>query len=417
MFDVQNLVAFIVLSHFLTVLIAGGCIFFGVNLGERAVLRWAMTTASSHVLLKAVLFLLCWQGGLWGQVFDLGSWLHIPGYSLDFRFALDLPGTSFLLLSSFILLVITRFSLPSFVKDPGRDRFFFVLSLLGFGVTLISLSGNLDVHCIGWELTGLASVFLISFFRHNPRAVENSFRALIYYRMGDVGMLAATAVSHHHGSAHWLGASLLVFGTLAKSAQLPFSPWLPRAVEGPTASSAAFYGGIAIHLGVITLLRRPEIWMDVSALRIAMGILGLATLLFAVSVGRSRPDAKTHLAYASMAGVSLLYIELSLGWLNIALVHLCLHAFFRTWQFLRASSLLQDFQENPVAYDWLKSRTEREPIRSAWRRKFLIWSVHGFFVDAIQIRLTSRILNFFLTIVRWEESISSELSFRMRGKR
>ena len=124
---------------------------------------------------------------------------------------------------------------------------------------------------------------------------------------------------------------------------MPFSGWLPRAMEGPTPSSAIFYGAISIHAGAYLLLRIQPLLAQsrlASALVIATGLL---TAIHGTIVGRVSSDAKTSLAYASLTQVGVIFVEIGLGWKWIAVTHILGHAMVRTLQFLRAPSMLHDY--------------------------------------------------------------------------
>src|SRR4029079_3149467 len=138
---------------------------------------------------------------------------------------------------------------------------------------------------------------------------------------------------------------LLLLAASGKAAQVPFSGWLPRAMEGPTPSSAIFYGAISIHAGAYLLLRvQPMLAQS----RLASGLvilIGLATAVQGTIVGRASADAKTSLAYASLTQVGVVFVEIGMGWPTVALAHILGHATVRTMQFLRAPSMLHDYHQ------------------------------------------------------------------------
>src|SRR5690606_27338176 len=129
--------------------------------------------------------------------------------------------------------------------------------------------GSLALVIFGWELVGIASALLIAFFHDRPKAVRHGLLAFATYRICDFGILAALTWLHHTGAhssfvvgeAPWhtlvtpasvhLVAFGLVLAAAGKSAQFPVSGWLPRAMEGPTPSSAIFYGALSVHLGPV----------------------------------------------------------------------------------------------------------------------------------------------------------------------
>jgi NAD(P)H-quinone oxidoreductase subunit 5 len=195
----------------------------------------------------------------------------------------------------------------------------------------------------------------------------------VVYRIADAAFLAAALTLHHltgagdfagmMGNGVWPesvanidGTSALLVGLLllvaaaGKSGMVPFSGWLPRAMEGPTPSSAIFYGALSVHLGAYLLLRVSPL-LDVSLpLRIAVVAVGLASAVFGAYTARVQTDVKSALAYASLTQLGIIVIEIGLGFRYLALVHIIGHALLRTLQLLRAPSLLHDYQnlENAI---------------------------------------------------------------------
>ena len=239
-----------------------------------------------------------------------------------------------------------------------------LLVLFGLGMNLMVLAGSIDVLFAGWEFIGISSMLLIGFFHERANAVQAAVRAFITYRICDAGILAAGVVIHaavgsgdfdrlFHGS--WPQATclvpsstatvitlLLVFAALGKTAQVPFSGWLPRAMEGPTPSSAIFYGALSIHAGAYVLLRCEPLLDAAPAVGWVLVFIGGGTALHASIVGRVQTDLKSMLAYGSMMQAGLIFVEIGLGWRVIPLIHVVSHAILRSLQILRSPSALHD---------------------------------------------------------------------------
>jgi NADH:ubiquinone oxidoreductase subunit 5 (subunit L)/multisubunit Na+/H+ antiporter MnhA subunit len=238
------------------------------------------------------------------------------------------------------------------------------LTLFGTGVELVTLADSLDMIFFGWELVGITSALLIAFFDERAGPVKHGLRAFITYRACDVGLLAAAVWLHHTASSAdlvtttdglWAGLTtpadvtattvvglLLCWAAMGKGAQVPFGGWLPRAMEGPTPSSAIFYGAISIHLGPYLLLRAAPILEQAPVAAGAVVIVGALTAAHATFVGRVQTDIKSALAYASMTQVGIIFVEIGLGFRFLAIAHIVGHACIRTLQLLRAPSLLHD---------------------------------------------------------------------------
>jgi NAD(P)H-quinone oxidoreductase subunit 5 len=143
---------------------------------------------------------------------------------------------------------------------------------------------------------------------------------------------------------------LLLVAAAGKSGLVPFSGWLPRAMEGPTPSSAIFYGALSVHLGAFLLLRVEPLIERSAVLGALLVALGLATGLCATITARVQTDVKSALAYASLTQVGLIVAEIGLGLRYVALAHIIGNACLRTLQLLRAPSLLHDYHhmENAI---------------------------------------------------------------------
>jgi NAD(P)H-quinone oxidoreductase subunit 5 len=137
----------------------------------------------------------------------------------------------------------------------------------------------------------------------------------------------------------------MLLAASGKAAQVPFSGWLPRAMEGPTPSSAIFYGAISIHAGVYLLLRIQPLLAQSAPAAALVILIGLATAIHGTVTGRASADAKTSLAYASLTQVGVMFVEIGIGWTTIAVAHMLGHTMVRTMQFLRAPSMLHDYHQ------------------------------------------------------------------------
>ncbi len=360
----ENLLYIIVATPGAMVLAFGILWLLGVPLGERLI---AGITKATYLFLTGMVVWMVTaaaQSGVFMVRKELGEWFHVADYGFPISLRADSLSLPLIALTVLLSGIVGAFSLRYLHRDPGFFRFFLLLHLFTFGALLIFSAESLDVLIAGWELVGVTSVLLIGFFQYRRDPVRNGLRVFATYRVADLGMLVAVFFSHHaYGSTNWnvlvpgdwlngvshaggpaasAIAVLLVLAASGKSAQVPFCGWLARAMEGPTPSSAIFYGGISIHAGAYLLLRvQPLILASQSASWLLI-VIGLATAFLGTLVHRSCADAKTSLCYAAQTQVGLIFVEIGMGWHKLALVHLLSHALLRTLQFLRAPSLLRD---------------------------------------------------------------------------
>ncbi len=261
---------------------------------------------------------------------------------------------------SFLVVVYSRYYMH---REEGYKRFFNTILLFFSGYNLLVFSGNFETLFVGWEVLGLSSFLLIAFYRDRFLPVRNAVKVFSIYRIGDIGLLLAMWMSHHfwahnitfrdlnnyilvdfqihHASlAGYVISALILVAAAAKSAQLPFTSWLPRAMEGPTPSSAIFYGSLSVHVGVFLLLRTFTFWEHQLGVRIAIGMLGIFTTFIATGISRVQSSVKSQIAYASAAQIGLIFVELAAGFEKLALFHFAGNAFLRTYQLLVSPSIV-----------------------------------------------------------------------------
>jgi NAD(P)H-quinone oxidoreductase subunit 5 len=374
--------------------------------------RWtgglaAIALGISSVALPAALIIQI-ASGAGPRELAFGTWSTSHDGGIGIELLVDTLPLAFAALSAVIAGVVSAFSNRYLHREPGYNRYFVLLAMFVTGMLLLSIAGNVEVLFVGWELVGLSSALLVAFFHERAAPVSNALRVFAVYRISDAAMLAAAVLLRHAaGTDSVVGlfggatatslpsltttsatiiAVLLVIAAAGKSALLPFSGWLPRAMEGPTPSSAVYYGSLSIHAGCFLLLRSAPLLAHAPAARLLAGGLGLATALFAALVTRVQSDVKSSLAYASLTQVGLIIVEIALGWTTLAFVHLAGHACFRLLQFLSASNVLHDLHgiENargdrlaPARGYLLRMGPER------FRRRLFLFALEGGFLDTL----------------------------------
>lgn len=353
------LLPIVIATPFVVFCLLGTLWLSGVALSEKAIV--AITHAGLFVSAICLLRLLP-SFFIGGTRFHSADWFRVGEYHFSIDLDLSKLATFPSLLAVLLLGLITHFSSRYIHRDRGFLRFFLMLNLFASGILTVFVGGALDVMLVGWELVGISSVFLIAFFQEREQPVAGALRAFITYRTCDIGLLVAIVLLHRiTGNASLddisrltsqqatLVASLLILASLGKSAQFPFSGWLPRAMEGPTPSSAAFYGALSLHAGAFLLLKARHLLEMSPATCWAIVIIGAATTLQATLSSRAVADAKSALAFGAQAQVGLIFIEIGLGWDKLALWHLCAHSVLRTMQFLRAPSTLHAYHSMHAA--------------------------------------------------------------------
>jgi NADH-quinone oxidoreductase subunit L len=244
--------------------------------------------------------------GTGAQHLSYGAWSTSHEGGIAIEFLVDRLSLGFAALSAAIAGVVSAFSNRYLHREPGYNRYFVLLAMFVTGMLLVALAGNVGVLFIGWEFVGLSSALLVAFFHERPASVSNALRVFSVYRISDAAMLSAAVLLHHvaghrqrvaavrrqrHGfdgrsdghRRHHHRRAAHRGGRRPRARCCPFSSWLPRAMEGPTPSSAVYYGSLSIHAGCFLLLRAAPLLEQAPAARLLAGGLGAATAVFAGS--------------------------------------------------------------------------------------------------------------------------------------
>jgi NAD(P)H-quinone oxidoreductase subunit 5 len=342
----------------------------GADLRENLIARLTRITYTLVTLALLALDLTMQIRGVKSFHVRLGDWFAAGEYRFPLDLLADHLSLPLMTLAALLTGLVAAFSARYMHREHGYLYFFLLLQLFGFGSLLLFSAGSFDLIVAGWEFVGITSVLLIAFFHQRPEPVRSGLRVFAVYRITDIGLLMGVVVLHHAAgtasmslfqgtwpaqTASLSGASaaavawLFLLAAAGKAAQFPFSGWLPRAMEGPTPSSAIFYGAISVHAGAYLLLRAQPLLAESAWVSAATIAIGLLSAVFGTLIGRACTDAKTSLAYASVTQLGIIFVEIGLGFSYLAVWHICGHAIVRTLQFLRAPSALHEFHQMHAA--------------------------------------------------------------------
>ncbi|MDE0168257.1 MAG: NADH-quinone oxidoreductase subunit L [bacterium] len=242
--------------------------------------------------------------------------------------------------------------------DPRFSRFFTYLNLFIASMLILVLANNFALLFVGWELVGLCSYLLISFWYTRPEAAAAGKKAFVVNRIGDFGFMVAlmlvftsfgtlsyTEVLHEPGQV--IGATtataiglLLLVGAAGKSAQLPLYVWLPDAMEGPTPVSALIHAATMVTAGVYMVARTGAIYGLSDVAGGVVATVGALTALLAATIAIAQRDIKRVLAYSTISQLGYMFMAVGIGGYVAGLFHLVTHAVFKALLFLGAGSVI-----------------------------------------------------------------------------
>ncbi len=326
------------------------------------------------------------KGEEWVLFFDF--------FGVPLRFFITGLSVFFWCVKNILVFLAEWFGIKYFFREHGIVKFYFMATLFSFSLNLVFFSDSFAPFCLGWELMGICSVVLIAFFDYRLASVERSYVALLFYKLGDFFLLAAllyiantTSVSSFSLFKEYArfggSSSILVLFALAafvKSGLLPFSIWLPRSMEGPTPSSALFYGALSSHAGAFLLLKISSDFTGFEGIPFYLIFwTGILTAFFAYFMAITRTDVKNQIIYSVLGQLSIIFIEISFGWIKLATIHCVLHMFLRFFQFLIAPSAI--YLAHKKDFLWHKPlKLLGIPVFFQQRLAKLIWwlSLHEF---------------------------------------
>ena len=343
-------------------------------------------------------------------IFDGPTLYHAD--EAEFKISLFIDGFAllYLFVAMAISLLILKYSKAYMHRERGYRRFFGNMMFFYSGLVLVLLAGNLELLFVGWEMLGVSSFFLIGFYRERYLPMKNALKVVSLYRIADIALICGIWICHHYfgqsisffnleglqGSTqeHILSESLFQFlipsafilAAFVKSAQFPFTSWLPRAMEGPSSSSAIFYGSLSVHIGVFLLIRTAPLWEENLFMHLLIAFIGLSTIVLSTFTARVQSSIKAQIAYSSAAQIGFMLIWVAMGWYWFAMIHFAGNAFLRAYQLLVSPSVLayriHDMHFNFKARPKIKKITLFERLRLS----LIVLGVKEFNLDTFQFR-------------------------------
>ena len=333
---------------------------FGRRIGEPVAGYLASATVGLSFVLAAFAAADFFSGGAGAHPTRVELFEWIPSLGVSATLLWDPLSAVMTLVVTGVGTLIHIYSVGYMHGDERFGRFFTYLNLFISSMLILVLGDNFGVLFVGWELVGLSSYLLISFWFEKPTAAAAGKKAFIVNRIGDFGFLialmlifnefgtlafgpvferAGDVLGHGTGTATAITLLLLV-GAAGKSAQLPLYVWLPDAMEGPTPVSALIHAATMVTAGVYMVARTGALFdlAPVSAGTVAT--VGALTALFAATIAIGQRDIKRVLAYSTISQLGFMFLAVGVGAYTAGIFHLMTHAFFKALLFLGAGSVI-----------------------------------------------------------------------------
>lgn len=305
----------------------------------------------------------------------LAPWLSVPTdpqgihkFAVNWELLIDPLSVLMMLIITGVGGLIHLYSTAYMAADPGYPRFFRCLNLFVFFMLLLVMGNNMLVLFVGWEGVGLCSYLLVGYFYEKKSASDAAKKAMIVNRIGDVGVLIGMFfIFHYFGTLDFVtGQSgvpgilqtapqllalasgtvittlllMLFLGCTGKSAQIPLYTWLPDAMEGPTPVSALIHAATMVTAGVYLVSRTHSLFELSDTAMVTMAVVGIATALFAATIGLMQNDIKRVLAYSTVSQLGYMFAACGAGVFAAGMFHVMTHAFFKACLFLGSGSVI-----------------------------------------------------------------------------
>lgn len=331
--------------------------FFGKKISKGLSGTIASLAILASFIVSLLIFIELEHSSVKSNTVCLFSWFNSDTLKIPFEFLVDPLSALFLLIITGIGFLIHLYSIGYMHDDEGFARFFTYLNLFVFFMLLLVLGNNYLIMFVGWEGVGLCSYLLIGFWFKNTAYNNAAKKAFIMNRIGDLGFLLGIILIFvtfgsitygnvfsvaHNGSEHTVTAiALLLFiGAMGKSAQLPLYTWLPDAMAGPTPVSALIHAATMVTAGIYMVVRSNVFYSMSETASHVVAVVGVATALFAATIGLFQNDIKKVLAYSTVSQLGLMFLGLGVGAYSSSVFHVTTHAFFKALLFLGAGSVI-----------------------------------------------------------------------------
>nr|YP_009918061.1 NADH dehydrogenase subunit 5 [Ephemerella sp. Yunnan-2018]QLP88963.1 NADH dehydrogenase subunit 5 [Ephemerella sp. Yunnan-2018] len=324
---------------------------------------WALSVCGVSLVFLMISSMVC----LWFGVFYLMQdftlfleWevLNLQGVHVVMTILLDWMALIFMSLVLLISSLVIFYSQEYMAGDSNMNRFILLVLMFVLSMMLLIISPNLISILLGWDGLGLVSYCLVIYYQ-NVKSYNAGMLTALSNRIGDVALLMAIAWMLNFGSYNYIYylevmkssremeviAWLVVLAAMTKSAQIPFSAWLPAAMAAPTPVSALVHSSTLVTAGVYLLIRFSPLLEGSSASKFLLLVAGLT--MFMAGLGANFEfDLKKIIALSTLSQLGLMMSVLAMGMTKLAYFHLLAHALFKALLFMCAGAVIHNMKDS-----------------------------------------------------------------------
>nr|BDQ43766.1 NADH dehydrogenase subunit 5 [Duplodicodrilus acinctus] len=286
---------------------------------------------------------------------------------------IDPTGTTF---SSTVLLIsanVLQFSTAYMKEDKFIDRFTVLVLLFVLSMNMLIFFPHLMVLLLGWDGLGLVSFILVIYYQ-NPKSLAAGMITALTNRIGDVMLLLSIAwtlnqgqwnIMHmwETGTLNWQAAAILL-AAMTKSAQMPFSSWLPAAMAAPTPVSALVHSSTLVTAGVFLLIRFYPFLSSTTWFNQLLLLIAVSTTTMAGLSAMTECDMKKIVALSTLSQLGMMMAAMGLGMVSLAYFHMVTHALFKALLFICAGTLIHSHMHSQDLR-WMGNITTQMPTTTS----------------------------------------------------
>lgn len=296
---------------------------------------------NSILIYLGLIFLLIYTNML---VFIYNDVIHIQLFniipSINFGIIFNRINLSLLtpvIIISFVVNIYTRIYLEG---DPFIIRFFGYLNLFSSFMILLVISDNLLFLFFGWEGIGIASFLLISYYYNSSESIKSSLSAFFINKLGDLFLIFGIILIYFYNCFEYsnlIGFGLIVAST-TKSAQLPFTKWLPESMCAPTPVSSLLHAATLVTAGVFLLVKT---WIFLNSdMHIIILCIGTITTFLSGFYALFQNDIKRIIAFSTCSQIAMCFVAIGLSQYTLSIYHLFNHSFYKALLFLSSGVII-----------------------------------------------------------------------------
>nr|YP_009045397.1 NADH dehydrogenase subunit 5 [Dichorragia nesimachus]AHA03748.1 NADH dehydrogenase subunit 5 [Dichorragia nesimachus]WHE44860.1 NADH dehydrogenase subunit 5 [Dichorragia nesimachus] len=278
--------------------------------------------------------------------------------TINMSILLDWMSLLFMMFVSLISSSVIYYSSSYMSSEMNLNRFIILVLLFVFSMILLIISPNMISIFLGWDGLGLVSYCLVIYYQ-NLKSYNAGMLTALSNRIGDVMILILISWMMNYGSWNYIFylefmsndycmkiiGLLVILAAMTKSAQIPFSSWLPAAMAAPTPVSALVHSSTLVTAGVYLLIRFNLLLIDMIFLKMLLLLSGL-TMFMAGICANYEFDLKKIIALSTLSQLGLMMSILSMGLSTLAFFHLLTHAMFKALLFMCAGMIIHMMNDN-----------------------------------------------------------------------